>query len=222
MNFSQNKVYLDSETIAEQLRLARQDKGVKLERAARELKINIKYLDALERGRFELLPKGLYGKNFLKEYAMYLQLDYRDLLELFDGEVAAGQKVKERDLFNKQKIKAHDLLSYPRMLRGLLISVMIVMVAAYLIVRLQRIVAPPVLTISYPPENFVTTEAALELRGGVESESQLIINGEPVVSSGTGEFAKSIGLKPGMNIITLVAQKKYGRSRVETRRVLRQ
>lgn len=222
MSFTQNKVHLDSETIAEQLRLARQDKGVKLEKVAKELKINIKYLDALEKGRFELLPKGIYGKNFLREYAQYLRLDYREMMQIFEAETIAGQKIREKDIFNKQKVNAHDLLSYPKIVRGVLITIVVLLVAGYLVMRLQKIVSPPVLIVNFPSNNYITKEAGINLQGRIESEAQLIINGEPVISAGNGDFSKIVGLKPGLNTITLVAQKKYGRSKNLTLQILRQ
>ena len=37
--------------------------------------IRVRYLDALERERFELLPAGPYGRSFLREYAEFLELD---------------------------------------------------------------------------------------------------------------------------------------------------
>ncbi|MEI8360577.1 MAG: helix-turn-helix domain-containing protein [bacterium] len=222
MQFTLNKVHLDSETIAEQLRLARQDRGVKLEKISKELKINIKYLDALEKGRFELLPKGVYGKNFLREYAQYLRLDYRDMLEIFDTETLASQKIRERDLFNKQKVNAHDLLSYPKIVRGLLIGLVVFLVIIYLVLRLQKIVSPPILTIDFPANNYITREVSLDLRGRVENETQLAINGESVISSHDGSFNKTIGLKIGLNTVSLIAQKKYGRSKNITLQILRQ
>ena len=75
MSFVQTKIHLDLDTIAEQLRTARQNKNLRLEKVSRDLGINIKYLSALEKGRFDLLPKGLYGKNYLIEYSKYLKLD---------------------------------------------------------------------------------------------------------------------------------------------------
>lgn len=37
--------------------------------------IRVRYLDALETERFELLPAGPYGRSFLREYAEFLGLD---------------------------------------------------------------------------------------------------------------------------------------------------
>ena len=70
--FKSNKIYLDSETVSEQLRSSRQAKKLKLSFIAKKLNINEKYLAALEKGEYKELPHGVYGKNFLREYALFL------------------------------------------------------------------------------------------------------------------------------------------------------
>ncbi|MFZ1321319.1 MAG: helix-turn-helix domain-containing protein, partial [Ignavibacteria bacterium] len=67
--FNKTPILLDEETLAEQLRRRRQASGLKLEEASKRLKIKVAYLDALEKGRYDLLPSGVYGRNFLREYA---------------------------------------------------------------------------------------------------------------------------------------------------------
>lgn len=220
--FKEKKIHLDSETISERLRLARQSAGIKIEKAAKELKINVKYLDALEKGRFELLPPGVYGKNFLREYAHYLRLDYRVLLGLYEKEFENTPLQIKDDYFDKQVVKSHYFLSLPKIIRGLSIACLVLIVLVYLGFRLQKIIAPPSLVIDYPVENFITQSADVELRGRIEPESQLIINGEQVLSDSFGNFSKIIALKKGVNTVIVTAQKKYGRTTDIARQILRQ
>ncbi len=51
-----------------QLKQQRIDQGITLERISENTKINIEYLQAIEEGRFDLLPAGFYGKIFVREY----------------------------------------------------------------------------------------------------------------------------------------------------------
>src|SRR5437773_2412912 len=61
--------------LGEILLMARQSKGIELERAARDTKIRARYLAALESGEFRELPGAVYTKGFLRNYAQYLGLD---------------------------------------------------------------------------------------------------------------------------------------------------
>lgn len=219
--FTTNKVHLDAETISEQIRSKRQSLGLKLEKVARDTRINIKYLNALEKGRFDLLPSGLYGKNYLREYSSYLRLDTRALLELYDEEVQRPSKIREGELFNTQIVKRHYFLSFPSIMRGLLIALCVLVAGTYLVYRLKGIVSPPELEIINPLDNTTVVTGSLELSGHSEPESQLTVNGEQIISDSSGNFAKTVSLQKGINFITVSATKKYGGERTEVRRVLR-
>lgn len=221
MPFTQTKIHLDAETISEQLRSKRQELNLKLEKVARDTRINLKYLNALEKGRFDLLPSGLYGKNYLREYANYLRLDTENLLALFDNEVVGTSKVREGELFNTQVVKRHYFLSWPKIIRGLLILLGVAIASIYLIFRLKGIVSPPSLIIFTPLDNQTVSSSSIELLGKSEPESQLTVNGEQIISDSDGNFNKNVSLQKGINFITISAQKKYGRQSVEVRRVLR-
>ncbi|MFH1582819.1 MAG: helix-turn-helix transcriptional regulator, partial [Candidatus Falkowbacteria bacterium] len=103
--FKSNKIYLDSELVSEQLRSARQAKKIKLSLIAKKLNINEKYLEALEKGEYEKLPHGVYGKNFLREYALFLGLDYKKLAADYETEINIVEPKRQKELFSKQVIK---------------------------------------------------------------------------------------------------------------------
>lgn len=67
---------------------ARKNRGISLEEAEKATKIRLKYLDALEKEDFELLPGKVYAKGFLKNYAQYLGLDVREIVEQYDAHYA--------------------------------------------------------------------------------------------------------------------------------------
>ncbi len=61
--------------IGSSLREARSRRGLELDEVAAETMIRVRYLEALEREQFELLPAGPYRSSFLREYAEFLGLD---------------------------------------------------------------------------------------------------------------------------------------------------
>jgi cytoskeletal protein RodZ len=67
--------------IGETLRGARLERGLEREAAARETKIRSRYLAALEEESFDLLPGEVYTRSFVREYAEFLGLDPKPLLE---------------------------------------------------------------------------------------------------------------------------------------------
>jgi len=69
--------------LGETLRRARQTRGITIEDAERATRIPRRYLEALEREDFGILPAPVYARGFLRSYSGYLGLDPTDLLPFF-------------------------------------------------------------------------------------------------------------------------------------------
>ncbi len=72
------------ERIAELLKKAREEKGKSLEEIARETKINIRYLEAIEKAEPSSVPAPIYLKGYIKAYAKALGLSHTPFIELLD------------------------------------------------------------------------------------------------------------------------------------------
>ena len=218
--FKSNKIYLDSESVSEQLRSARQAKKLKLSQVAKKLNINEKYLAALEKGEYNKLPHGVYGKNFLREYALFLGLDYKKLAANYETEINILEPRRQKELFSKQVIKKRYLLAMPKIFKNLIIFLTICVCFIYLGYRINKIISPPLLIIDNPAADLTTDKNSLEVTGRTEAEASLIINGQTVLTNKNGGFAQSVSLKNGINIITITANKKHGRNNTIIRQVL--
>jgi cytoskeletal protein RodZ len=62
---------------------ARENKGLTLEEAFQETRINAKYLEALEKGEYQTLPTPVHIRGFLRNYARFLGLDPQPLLDRY-------------------------------------------------------------------------------------------------------------------------------------------
>ena len=218
--FTKSQIIGEADSVADILKTTRIKRGLKLNKIAEILGVNEKYLSALEAGNFEELPAGVYGKNFLQEYAIYLGLDAASLVEMFEASLSAQKKQAKKELFSKQVIKPREMIALPRIFKNLALAIIVLICFVYLSYRLEKIVAPPKLELSNPPANLITKERSLEIIGRTEPETQIIINGEKILSDSTGSFLKTVNLKTGINMITVTAQKKYGREARLIRKVL--
>jgi cytoskeletal protein RodZ len=63
------------------LRQARENKGLSIEEAHEETRINVRYLEALENGEYSVLPSATHARGFLQNYARFLGLDPDPLIE---------------------------------------------------------------------------------------------------------------------------------------------
>ncbi|MDO8668280.1 MAG: helix-turn-helix domain-containing protein [bacterium] len=218
--FKSNKIETDCEPVAKQLRSRRRAKNLKIKEVAKKLNINEKYLIALEEGKYNQLPRGVYEKNFLREYALFLGLSCDQIAKDYETETSISEPKKPKELFSKQVIKGRHLLIMPKILKNIIIFFIIAACFIYLVYRVNKIISPPLLIIDQPSINLITQETSLVVSGQTEAEANLTINGENVLSDKDGNFSKSINLKNGINKIIITASKKYGRNNTIYREIL--
>ncbi|MEM7169693.1 MAG: RodZ domain-containing protein [Pseudomonadota bacterium] len=75
------------DSVAHQLRWARESHGQDLARIAQALRIRYIYLEAIEAGRYDLLPGPAYAVGFIRSYAEFLGLNSREIVSRFKREV---------------------------------------------------------------------------------------------------------------------------------------
>ncbi len=66
------------------LREAREAKSLTLAEVQDEIRISSKYLEALENGQYEALPTQVHVKGYLRNYARFLNLDPKPLLDRYE------------------------------------------------------------------------------------------------------------------------------------------
>jgi cytoskeletal protein RodZ len=221
MQFIFKKKNIIDASVGEILAERRKQKKISLDMAAAATKISVKYLAALETGNYETLPDGIYARNFLREYGYYLGLNCKYLLKLLDLETNLI-KIKEQDkpVFSHQRPKRQYFFCLPKIMRNIILLIAIAAGFIYLGLRIKNIVAPPLLIIDFPAENYTTAENKIVISGQTESEARLFINGRETLSEKTGKFTAEISLKEGLNIISVKARKQYGKEAEVIRQVL--
>jgi len=68
-------------SIGEQLRLAREERGIPLRDICAETRISVHYLEAIESNDYKRLPGGVFNRSFIKAYARCVGYDEREAIE---------------------------------------------------------------------------------------------------------------------------------------------
>jgi cytoskeletal protein RodZ len=83
-------------SFGEDLRRERLSRGIALKDITAVTKISPRYLEALEQGKFRLLPGGILSKGIVRGYASAVGLDQRDWTERFlKAYLASGEMLDE-------------------------------------------------------------------------------------------------------------------------------
>lgn len=68
-------------SIGEQLRLAREERGIGLREICDQTRISVHYLEAIEANDYKRLPGGVFNRSFIKAYARCVGYDEREAIE---------------------------------------------------------------------------------------------------------------------------------------------
>lgn len=80
-------------SFGESLRRERELRGIDLREVAEATKISVRFLQALENGRIDILPGGIFPRAFVRQYAAYLGLDAERTVAEFMYAHAGGEPV---------------------------------------------------------------------------------------------------------------------------------
>ncbi len=72
--------------LGDMLREAREERGISLAQAERETKIRQKYISAMEDDNVAALPGPVYARGFLRNYALYLDINPDEAQDMFDNQ----------------------------------------------------------------------------------------------------------------------------------------
>jgi cytoskeleton protein RodZ len=94
------------ESFGERLKRGREEKNISLDDVVQATKINKGILTAIENDQSEFLPPMVFVRGFIRNYARYVGLDEKELLDLYN-ETCAGKKAEtmSEELKARKKIK---------------------------------------------------------------------------------------------------------------------
>lgn len=211
VRFTRKKI--DSLTLGERLQKIRTERRLSLAEVAKSTKIQVKYLTYLEEGEYLKLPADVYVRGFLKSYAAFMGMNENALIKQFMREKGIQRNIKKTDGEEKirKPINFSSFVLTPKIIIVSSIAIFVVGCFFYLYREVNSFVSSPRLFILNPVDGATINDKAVRVEGKAEKDSILFINDQPVLVNEKGEFAEEIGLKGGLNKITVKAKNRFDR-----------
>jgi cytoskeletal protein RodZ len=128
--------------LGSRLKRAREEHGVSLRDIATKTKISISALEALERNDYSRLPGGIFGRAFVRSYAIEIGLDPDTIVVDFVAELDESEREAAARGARRPEITADDRVFLDRQRRALRVlqwSIAgVVLVAAIIAIWLLR------------------------------------------------------------------------------------
>jgi len=118
--------------LLEELRKTRLEKKITLQDIAGATRINVRFLEAIEQGNLDILPKP-YIKSFIKQYAQYIGYDEKRLTALLEEpNVESGQPKQPQEASSAETDKPGRKIDTPKV-KTMFLSLAIIGVLALLV-----------------------------------------------------------------------------------------
>jgi transcriptional regulator with XRE-family HTH domain len=220
MVFVMRKLDAVPETLGEKLRALRRTQAVSLPMLEDKTRIQKRYLEALERGRYDELPEPLYTRNFLRAYARALGADENYFLELYEEEVGQMDLLGPHGL-PRMRVRKGRFFVFSRFTAALGVFLPALAIVLYLLWQTSSLIRPPEIVITSPDDGLAVQTALLPVEGYVtDDDVTVVVNGETVVIDESLHFATKVDLTRGLNVVTVQAKRRYSREAVIYRRVV--
>jgi cytoskeletal protein RodZ len=201
-------------TLGERLVKLRSEKRITLSEASRGTKIQMKYLDSLENGKYGKLPADVYVKGFLRSYGQYLGVDENYLIKLYERERDIHKNINreetEKNFF--KPVKFSSVIVNPKLLLIVFIVFFVGLGFFYLYRELKIFISNPRLVVTSSGDNFSTEEKTVKIEGVTEKDSKLLINNQSVIVSEDGKFSEEVVLQNGINNIAIKAINRFDKT----------
>lgn len=210
--FTQKKI--NSYTLGEQLKKIRSEGRITLSEISRETKIPVRYLTMIEESDYDSLPPDVYVKGFLRNYAEYLGVDSKKLIELYQREKdIKNNLIKRGDAGSAPKsVRVPRFVITPKIITAAAISLVVLGGFLFLYKEIGRFAAVPRLAITEPLGDEAIEGNSIDVIGFTDQDAKLTINDQPVLVNDNGEFRESILLQEGLNAITISATNRFGKN----------
>jgi cytoskeletal protein RodZ len=206
--------------LGEKLRHLRRTQAISLEMLEKMTRVRRHYLEALEWGRYEILPDPLYTRNFIRSYARALQADETYFLELYTEE-SGRTDLLDPHRMPRERVKKASFFVWTKALSALVLLFVAVGVMGYLGWQIKSLLAPPQVIVLNPLDQSAVDSALLLVEGYVQSdEVQVAINGKSVIVNEDKTFEMELDLTRGLNVIKIEAKRRYSRPAIIYRRVV--
>lgn len=209
---------ISQETLGEYLKAIREQQKLSLAEVAQTTGVLEKFIEAIEQGKYQILPPDAYVVGFLKKLATAYSISCEDLLEQFHKEKDISVQADNKKLTPPKGFRAFfaELSVTPKLISvsvGLLLGVS---AFSYVLFQVFSVNRTPELSILEPTANTVLSGSSITFKGKTEPGVSVSVNGQNVMVKSDGGFETTLGAAPGQKDFQVVATNKFGKERVES------
>ncbi len=213
MAFRERKIKAEVSSLGREFKRARLKLGLSVEECEAETKLRVAYLEAIEAGRFHLLPSGVYSLGYVQSYAKFLGLPVNRITARYRASLELRSK-NESPILPARQVERKSLLLTPRLITLTVLGLIFLVIVGYVLLQVSQFVGLPELELVEPSGLFLASNSnTVEVSGKTSPQATILINGEPIRTDGEGNFKETVSVPPGFSKLTIKAVNRFDRQR---------
>jgi cytoskeletal protein RodZ len=205
------------------LKNVREEKNFDIEFCSNSLKIQKKYLRAIEDNNYKVFDNYFQAQGFVNNYLEFLELKPSDFMPRWRGDFYYEFNHEDEKKQKFYKPKSKKILNFSLSLNKLIygfIGILVLIFLSYVVFQYNETLSSPQLEILKPQTNEVVEEDLVDIFGKTDSDSILKINNEKITIATDGNFSISLKLAEGINTFKFTAVNPYGKESVRILHVI--
>ncbi len=193
-------------TVGEIIHSERVKRNLSLEQLSHLTKIDIKYLEGIEKNNYTDLPSATFIKGFIRNISLRIDKNPDELVAIFRRDYRETDRGP-----SKTKLRSTDKIYFDTS-RYLPIVLGILVFVGYLIFQFRTILTTPKLIISSPSSGAVLV-SPIEIEGDTAVDAFIVIGEDLTIRPDeNGHFKTKIGLPLGETNLEIKATNRFSRS----------
>ena len=204
-------------SVGEILQKERIKKGYPLLLVEKQIKVREKFLRAIEENNWNFFSSKIYITGVIKNYAIFLGLDYRKILAFFRREYG-----RKEDMRFKKKVSSSYLISDTKKIATAILVIVSFFFITYFGYQMVVYLTPPKVSIIEPTQTHFKRIDKIKIVGKTEKEAAVTIFGERVYQNKDGIFEYEFPLKKKNNQLTIEVIGANGKKTVLVREYIKE
>lgn len=193
-------------SVGETLKSKREKLGLSTKQIAEKIRIQEKYLIALEENDDQAFDSKVIARGFLIKYCDYLNIDWEKLLPFWRRDFNISTKRAETSSSFLSKINITPLV-----FSILVFALIIFSFVSFGFIQYAKFKKPPNIEIESPVEDQVYANPQVVVKGKTTEGSKIFMNNTELSLDSEGNFSENLNVSPGLNKLVFRSISPLGR-----------
>lgn len=209
-------------SVGGRIRVRRKELRLEIESVSHSLHVPVRALEAIEEDEYEYFSAKVYALGVLRKLVVLLTIaDPERIMREFSNEWDVKNYHSKRELKPLPENRGDAPVLTPKRIGAIVAILFLIVLSLFIGYRLFAFLRKPQFVLESPRTREVrVSDRLVVVRGSVERESNLTVNGREIVIDSEGIFSGSVELRPGLNTLEFLATNRFGKMTKDIRYVI--